>query len=199
MKNEKWLGLAAIASAGIASLCCIGPTIFIALGLGGLGAFTVFETYRPVFMGITALVLAAAFYVTYRKREVACEDGSCRMASGSPKAKAALWALTAVTLVFMSAPHWLAALNPVQEVDAGQFVPGTYQTVALDVEGMTCAGCAAHIQKSLSAVPGVLGAEVDYESKQARVYCTKDAVSSETLLKAIRDAGYNASLAEEVL
>lgn len=39
----------------------------------------------------------------------------------------------------------------------------------LSIEGMSCAGCVRRVETALLAVPGVLGAEVNLASQQARV------------------------------
>ena len=56
----------------------------------------------------------------------------------------------------------------------------------LTIEGMMCAHCVAHVEKALSALPGVT-ASVDLDSKTAVV--TGDA-GDEALKKAVADAGY---------
>lgn len=194
-ENQKWLGVAALVSAGAASLCCIGPVVFLALGLGSLGAFAFFERYRPLLMGVTALILGAGFYFTYRRREVACEDGTCKMASGSPKAKATLWSITVLAAVFMTAPYWLAALNRRGEPPTAALAAGSYQTVRLGVKGMTCSACAVSIEKSIRKVSGVKAAVVDFDKAEAQV--TVDStrgVDSQSLVKAVESTGYSASV-----
>lgn len=196
-ERQNWLGVAAVVSAAAASLCCIGPAVFLALGLGSLGAFAVFEQYRPLLMGVTALILGAAFYFTYRKREVACEDGSCKMGSSGPKAKAALWSITVLAAGFMTAPYWLAALNRRGEPPAAALAAGPYQTVLLDVKGMTCTACAVSIEKALRKVPGVKAAAVDFDKAEAQVTAASSTgFDSQALVKAVESTGYKASLKE---
>lgn len=193
VKDGKWLGVAALVAAGAASLCCIGPAVFIALGLGSLGAFAAFEQYRPLFMGMAAVVLGAAFYFTYRKREVACTDGSCKTAGASPKARAGLWVIAIAAAGFMSAPYWLAALNGIGKAGAAQLVPGNYQMVALNVEGMTCKACAVSIEKALRKVPGVKSAAVDFDKNEAQVAVDVKGVDVQLLVKAVQGTGYKAA------
>lgn len=63
----------------------------------------------------------------------------------------------------------------------------------LNVEGMMCEHCVAHVKQALEAVDGVTGAEVDLDAKQATVGLSAD-VSDETLIAAVDDAGYEASV-----
>ena len=59
----------------------------------------------------------------------------------------------------------------------------------LIVEGMMCAHCQAHVQKTLAGVEGVIEAAVDLDSKQATVTLEKD-VADQTLMDAVTEAGY---------
>jgi P-type Cu+ transporter len=63
-----------------------------------------------------------------------------------------------------------------------------------NVEGMTCASCVARVEKALKKVPGVVDAAVNLATEKARVETTPG-VSAETLLQAVRKAGYEASTA----
>ena len=64
------------------------------------------------------------------------------------------------------------------------------RTVRLDLEGMTCASCAARIEKKLNRVGGV-EATVNFATEQATVHCAVD-VPVETLVAAVESAGYGA-------
>ena len=59
----------------------------------------------------------------------------------------------------------------------------------LDIEGMMCQHCVAHVNKALSGIEGVEGVEVSLENKNAAVTLAAD-VSDEVLVKAVVDAGY---------
>ena len=66
----------------------------------------------------------------------------------------------------------------------------------LPLEGMTCAACAARIEKSLNKLPGVV-ANVNFAAESARVTVQPDATSPATVVEAIRKTGY--SVPEQVL
>ena len=63
-------------------------------------------------------------------------------------------------------------------------------TTTLNIEGMSCQHCAAHVKEALEAVAGVLSAAVDLEKKNAAVE-HENSVPAEALKKAIREAGYS--------
>ncbi len=60
-----------------ASVCCVGPLVLLALGIGGswIGNLTAMEPYRPYFIGLTLLFLGLAFRQLYLVPLV-CEPGT---------------------------------------------------------------------------------------------------------------------------
>ena len=73
---------------------------------------------------------------------------------------------------------------------SGYSVPA--QTAEFQVYGMTCAACAARIEKALNRVEGV-EATVNFASETARVRYVPGLATVEQLAAAIRKAGYDAS------
>ncbi len=65
----------------------------------------------------------------------------------------------------------------------------------LDITGMTCESCAAHVKHALEQVPGVRSAEVSYAQGRARV-ALDAGVPSDALLAAVTRLGYRAKLAD---
>ena len=183
--KEQIASIVAVASAALASICCLGPLVLVGLGLGGAGFAAGLTQYRPYFLGLTAVLLGMAFYLTYRKREVACADGSCELRSGSKTMKRALWVVTVAALAMSTFPGWSVLLAGRQSA----VVSADAETVVLNVSGMTCDACAVGIEKSLMKIPGVQGATVSLDAKEAVVYVEPGQVSVGELLKAVESAG----------
>ncbi len=74
----------------------------------------------------------------------------------------------------------------------------TGEQVELAIEGMTCASCAARIEKRLNRLDGV-SASVNYASEHAAVTFDPAHVSLKELIGAVEAAGYHAALPEEAL
>ena len=67
------------------------------------------------------------------------------------------------------------------------------QEIRLDLEGMTCASCAARIERKLNKLDGV-EATVNFATEQATVRCDPD-VPVQRLVAAVESAGYGAHAA----
>ncbi|MEM5384300.1 heavy metal translocating P-type ATPase [Paraburkholderia phymatum] len=70
------------------------------------------------------------------------------------------------------------------------------KTAELDIRGMTCASCALRVEKALAKVPGVSGASVNLATEKASVEADAS-VAVDTLIAAVRKAGYDAQALEE--
>jgi Cu+-exporting ATPase len=62
----------------------------------------------------------------------------------------------------------------------------------LRIEGMTCASCVRRVERALTRLPGVISAEVNLATEQARVTAAPGAVTPEQLVAVVREAGYEA-------
>ena len=185
--KEKIASAGTVVTAFLASLCCIGPIVFAALGLGGVGFMVGLEAYRPWFMGISILFLVGAFYYTYRKREVACEDGSCKVESGSKWSKTSLWIITVVALFFMAFPYinWSSGA-----MAAGEDSKNILTEVTIPVEGMTCNSCNTAVEMAVNKLDGVESVQADFQTKKAVVKFDNNKVEVKEIIGAINNLGY---------
>ena len=71
------------------------------------------------------------------------------------------------------------------------------QRLRLEVEGMTCASCAARIERKLNRLDGV-DATVNYATEEAAVSFDPSAVSVDDLIATVEAIGYRAALPGDV-
>lgn len=62
---------------------------------------------------------------------------------------------------------------------------------------MTCQSCVRSIESAVSTYPGIECVTVDLATRRAQVQYTPDLTSAETILEAIEDAGFTASIINE--
>ena len=95
-----------VTAAIFASLCCIGPVVLAFAGVSGVAAFSVFEAYRLYFVGLTIVLIGIAFFFTYRKREVKCADGTCKVESAGVWNKVGVWSATLIAASAIAFPYF---------------------------------------------------------------------------------------------
>ena len=109
--KEKATAVGAVFAAVGASLCCTGPVVLAALGLGGVGFVASVEKYRNFFIPVTVLLLGSAHYFTWRKKGRCGPDGECITSKGDRLRKVILWIATGFAIFFLSFPYLLQLLG----------------------------------------------------------------------------------------
>jgi len=180
---------AGILSAVLGSICCIGPLLLIALGLGAGAA--VIGRYHWFFVVAAIAVLAWAWVKHFREQSrCACEH---RAMDG--RAISLLTLIIASTIVL-----GFAALNISSNLFAGSPPPSArsassnLQRTVIPVEGMTCATCEIAVRSALKKIDGVEAAHVSVATKTATVDYEPAKTNPEQLVASINSTGYRASL-----
>ncbi|MBV7599631.1 heavy metal translocating P-type ATPase [Aeromonas sp. sia0103] len=70
------------------------------------------------------------------------------------------------------------------------------ESLSFQISGMTCAGCSARLGKMLTALPGVLSADVNFSLEQARITLVPGAQTPASLRGQIEALGFGARLAQ---
>ena len=98
-------GLAAI----LASTCCLGPLVLIALGFSGawIGNLTVLEPYRPLFIGGALVALFFAYRRIFRPAQACAPGEVCAIPQVRTSYKLLYWLVAALVLVALGFPYIL--------------------------------------------------------------------------------------------
>ena len=108
-KTEKmtlFASLGSVVSGLLASLCCIGPLVFVILGLSGAAFFTKLEQYRWIFGTIAFGFLAFGFFFAYRGGEECSPGTSCAVNPGRRKLnKILLWIAAILVVATIFSPN----------------------------------------------------------------------------------------------
>jgi len=103
--------IAGVLAAVGASVCCVGPLVLLALGIGGtwVGSLTAMEPYRPIFIGLTLLFLGLAFRRLYLMAQVCTPDTPCADPRTIRRQRFVFWIVTVLLFGLLAVP-WLAPL-----------------------------------------------------------------------------------------
>lgn len=113
-----------VAAAFLASLCCVGPLLFVSLGVGA-GLASTFEPLRPLFGGVMLALFAIGFWTVYGRRSAPAVAGAASIAEARSDAapdrapgaaccalparrrdEMLLWSAVVVALVLWTFPTW---------------------------------------------------------------------------------------------
>lgn len=97
-------GLAAIG----ASVCCVGPLVLLALGIGGtwISYLTAFEPYQPIFVIFTLIFLFLAFRKLYILPRQCSDDESCALPSVLRNQKIIFWIVSLLLIALLAFPYY---------------------------------------------------------------------------------------------
>lgn len=121
MRRAVLSSLGGVAAAFLGSLCCVGPLLFVTLGVGA-GLAGAFEPLRPVFGAVMLAALAAGFWAVYGRRlaqrlarapigspdvvPARGPDSVCAAPARHARDIAVLWSATVLALVIWTFPTW---------------------------------------------------------------------------------------------
>jgi len=175
-----------ILSAVTASICCVGPIVLIALGLGGLGLGAAIGKYHWYFL-LAAIVLLIFGWRTYFKEKKECDAERCEM-KGKAITRNVLIAASTIVLVFTAINVYTYAFGGAKELTSEQ---GTQ--VSIPVKGMTCAACEVAIQTALKKHPGVYEVIASAKNETVQVAYDPAEISLEDMINVVNQTGYEAT------
>lgn len=180
-----------IITALLSSLCCITPVLAMIAGASGWAAsFTWLEPARPYLVGVTVLVLGAAWYSKLAsEKKIACNCAT-RAKPAFTQTKTFLVILTIVALVLATFPYYAHIFYPKTEKQIVVIDNANIQTTRFTISGMTCAGCEAHVTHEISKLSGIVSTSVSYKDSNAVVQFDNSKVNVREIEQAISRTGY---------
>lgn len=190
-KGYKLIG-AGFLTAFAASLCCITPVLALVAGTSGLAStFSWLEPARPYFIGLTVLVLGFAWHQKLKpKKEIDC---NCET-DEKPKfiqSKKFLGIVTAFAIVMLAFPYYAHIFYPKIEKQVMVVEKSNVQTIEFMISGMTCTGCAEHVNHEVNKLSGIIKLTASYENGNAIVEFDNSKTNIAEIETAINRTGYS--------
>ena len=188
--NKSWI--AGIFAAIAASLCCITPVLAFLGGASGLASsFSWIEPYRPYLIVATALIFAFAWYQKLKpQKQVDCDCETDNKKSFR-QSKLFLVIVTVIAALLLAFPYYAKVFyaKP-QQTKVIVVDKNNIQTVQLNISGMDCEGCTAHINSELSKVNGVIEVNTSYKNANAIVKFDNSKISVDSIANTVNTIGY---------
>jgi len=192
-KTSNNAAFAGILTAIAASICCITPVLALIAGTSGIAStFSWVEPFRPYLIGITILVLVFAWYQKLRPKtqeeiDCACEDDA---KTSFWQSKSFLLIVTVFAGLMLAFPYYSNMFYAQPGKDIVYVSQSNIVKLVFNVEGMTCAGCEAHIESEVNKLDGILSVKAGYEGANTAVEYDKTKTDLAAIQKAINSTGY---------
>jgi copper chaperone CopZ len=189
-KNKSWI--AGLLTAVAASLCCITPVLAFLGGASGLASsFSWMDPYRPYLICLTIAIFAFAWYKKLKpQKQVDC-DCEADNKKSFWQSKSFLAIVTIIAGLLIAFPYYAKIFySKPQETKVIIVDKANIATVQLNISGMDCEGCTAHINGELSKVNGVIEANTSYKNGNAIVKFDNSKTSADTIANSINSIGY---------
>ena len=100
--------IAAVLAAIGASLCCIGPLVLLALGIGGawISYLTALEPYRPIFIGAALVFWGLALRKLYLVPQACAPGEACAVPARRRNQRITFWIVTVVLVALLTFPYY---------------------------------------------------------------------------------------------
>lgn len=188
--SKTWI--AGLLTAAAASLCCITPVLALFSGATGIAStFSWLEPYRSYLIGLTAAVLAFAWYQKLKPKKA---DIDCACEEDKPsfwQTKTFLAIVTALAILLMAFPKYSHIFYPKTEKKEIIVVyKSSIQQVKLNIKGMTCEACTETINLALSKVPGVLEYKTEFKDGSSTIKFDNSKINEQAIVNAVNETGY---------
>jgi len=180
---------AGILSAVIASTCCVGPLLLLAIGVGSGAVFIGRYHWFFIIAGIAILTWAWAKYLC-EKTVCDCEH---KPMDGRRSGMATLLIATLLVVGFagLNLSRYVFASAPVA---AQTDLSNGLHRIVVPVEGLSCVTCEIPVRHALRKIDGVKSVQVSAASKTATVDYEPAKTNPKQLVAAINSTGYRATL-----
>ena len=179
---------AAILATVLGSICCVGPLLLIAVGLGTGAA--VIGRYHWFFVSGAIAVLGWGWINHFReKARCACEHRAIK------RQRISLFTLLVASVIVLA----FAGLSIRGYAFAGSppatpIANANLQRVVIPVEGIWCVACEIPVRHALKRIDGVASVQVSGAGKTATVDYDPAKTNPAQLVAAINSTGYQAVL-----
>lgn len=96
----------------LSTVCCIVPLLLLTLGIGGvwMSNLTALDEYKTIFIVISLLLLALAYWQIFLKPQCCTEDGICVAPINKRRYKIIFWIAGIIILSSTTISYWAPLL-----------------------------------------------------------------------------------------
>ena len=192
-KTSNTAAYTGIFTAVAASICCITPVLALIAGTSGIAStFSWIKPFRPYLIALTIIVVVFAWYQKLRPKaqeeiDCACEDDA---KPSFWQSKRFLLIVTLFAALMLAFPYYSNRFYAQPTKDIVYVSQSNIKKHTFEVDGMTCAGCEAHVESAVNKLDGIISVKASYENANTLVEFDKTKTDLPAIRKAIESTGY---------
>jgi mercuric ion transport protein len=192
-----------ISAALMSSLCCITPVLALVAGTSGIAStFSWLDPFRPYLASLTILLLGFAWFQKLKpvkigsknELECACEPEEAAGLKARRQRFLQSTSFLAILTVFaglmLAFPYYSHIFYPKAEKQIILVDKSNIRSIEFIITGMTCSGCAEHVNHEVNKLPGIVKSDASYENGNAHVEFDKSKIGPAEIEAAINSTGY---------
>lgn len=200
--------LSTVAGASLATACCWIPLTLAVAGITATGLSQTLEQWSPFFYVLTGVLIVYSFWEGFLRAPRPCDgddaSAECQSSSRGRSRQMRIFFVVHLALValILSVPTLMMSASSSSSASAAELatqkeVALEMASVTLEIEGMTCAGCVANIERALNDMEGMHHVSVSFEDSQGVMFFDDSVLASSEIMARVSDEGYDVAIGDE--
>ncbi len=199
--------LSTVAGASLATACCWVPLTLAVAGVTATGLSQTLEQWSAFFYALTGALIVYSFWEGFLRAPRSCDGDDatdeCQRSSGGRSRQMRIFFVVHLALValILSAPTLMMSSSSSASASAAELATvedadQDLASITLEIEGMTCGGCVANIERALQDLKGMHHVSVSYKDSKGVMTFDDKALASSEIVARISDEGYDVAIVE---
>ena len=200
--------LSTVAGASLATACCWVPLTLAVAGVTATGLSQTLEQWSAFFYALTGALIVYSFWEGFLRAPRSCDGDDatdeCQRSSGGRSRQMRIFFVVHLALValILSAPTLMMSSSSSASASAAELAAQEgsdldLSSITVEIDGMTCGGCVANIERALQDLEGMHGVSVSYEDARGVMTFDEETLASDDIVDRIVDEGYDATMIDD--
>lgn len=175
------------------TIVSVFAVILPASALAGSGSDATIDNILALWPWLTGLILVLLAFLWYQQIRMwqRRKRGEVRTHRARGNQLTMLAIVSVFALLMVLAPNFLKRFErAIPQAEQPVIAPENRSEITLQVEGMTCTGCEAAVERRVGQMAGVEAVDADHVNKQTTVVYDNTLVDPAAIAQSITEAGY---------
>ncbi len=200
--------LSTLAGASLATACCWVPLALAVAGVTATALGQTLEQWSPFFYVLTGVLIVYSFWEGFLRAPHSCDapdsPEKCQSSGRGRSRQMRVFFVVHLALValILTLPTLMMSASTSASASATELateheLDEELASVTLAIEGMTCSGCVANIERALLDMKGMHRVSVSFEDSRGVMIFDDQILASDEIMERVSDEGYAVAIVGE--